>query len=145
MKKDQTVKRNGGGYYVISEITDTQVKLYPYGGGFSATVPMDQFQQSFVAAEVPTELTCGPVILDGMEAPVQGWYSPHQRWNGWLMPYVALDDCLKLLDVDAESLIDVEDGYRIDHPELDETYLTRCTQSGLEDFYYIDGFCWEEE
>lgn len=143
MKKDSTYKHStGGGYVSVAEVTDTHVTFFPIGGGFHMTMPIERFLKEYTAAEVPTDLTCGPVILDGMDAPVTGWYGEN-RWNGWLIAYVSLEDCLKILEVYRSELIAVDDGYRVNHPEWGEMFLTRCDKEGLSNFYYIDGYCWE--
>ena len=146
MKPNDTYRhKERGNYYSISEVTQTEVHIFPCGGGFVRKVPVEKFKAEYEASELPTELQAGKVILDGLDEPVVGWYSPHNLWNGWLIAYVSLEDCLNIIEVDKSMLKPTDYGYRIDHPEWGEIDLSQCTVEGLQNFYYIDGYCWEED
>ena len=144
MNKGATYQHRNGGYVVVSDVTDTDVTFAPCGGGFVRSAPHEIFNRDFTQRELPTELYAGLVTLEGCDEPVTGWYNPHHRWNGWLIPFVALEDCLRILDIDSKALTPTDDGFMASLPDQDEAHFSRCSVKGLENFYYIDGFCWEE-
>lgn len=138
-----TYRKQGGRFYTVSEVSDDAVKIYAYGGGFNMSVPMVSFLENFQKEDIPNDFQQGLFTLDGLDYNVTGWHNPESRWNGWLMPFITLDECVKILEIDKAILIETDYGFMCPHPEFDDIGLLQCSRVGYEDYYYIDGFCWE--
>lgn len=144
MSEPKYYRGQNGGYFQLSEMTESHAKLFPVGGGMCYSVPVEKFAELFTESELPTALTCMSVELDSFDERYVAWTNPAVRWNGWLIAYVSFEDCLKILEATPDQLVEDEDGYLFNDSEGNEYHMGRCKEPGLENFYYLDGFCFIE-
>lgn len=144
MSEPKYYQRHNGGYFELSEMTESHAKLFPVGGGMCFSVPVENFAELFTESELPTALTCMNVELDSFEQRYVAWTNPAVRWNGWLIAYVSFEDCLKILEATPDQLVEDDEGYLLNTTDGNEYYMSRCKTEGLESFYYLDGFCFIE-
>ena len=84
----------------IDRVEGGFVYFFPAGGGFGKRGPIARFLNDFTPAEgLPEQLLKGEFAWDGLEGvSFQGYYWAGQSWNGWAVPYLPLEQGLRVVE-----------------------------------------------
>mgnify|MGYP003625951188 FL=1 len=163
-------------YMEITEFKDNKISICPQGGGFVKTIDIDNgsFIDDIVNEKIkftnnmPLEWKRVKLYFDHFGEMKNGeWVLNHfiegyvtiNKWNGWSMPMVELDQIKKFneiqaktLDTQSSSIFKIIDDKNISIREFDEDDIFtiersefECNSKTIKAFDVSNGWTWSEE
>lgn len=136
-------KDSTGPVYAFDAIHDDRVQLYPAGGGFVCSLPVQVFCKEFEPYTPPGPIQGFAGFEDEKPLPCVHWA---EYWNGWAVPYFTYENLEKLSKQWGRELgEDCEGVYWLPHPDSgdDEVeYMTTATVDGVK-YFHPSGYCFD--